>query len=158
MRRIVFFLVFWISTSALMGQTMEERVIDYVESFLEKNKSLISADELMNTKWKTGDAMGNSWLTFSDKRFKIKSNGFQANSDKTNGSWYINNEFVVLKVKKEKSPLYILKNENQAVLVTDDQIDVLKQLLTEASYKDGDLKPYSYSEIFTFLNGFTIQK
>ncbi|MEP2023108.1 MAG: hypothetical protein ABJH98_09170 [Reichenbachiella sp.] len=137
---------------------MEDQVTVYLETFLAEHKSTLTENELMGTEWATIDLMGKSKISFdSNKKFKKEIDGFQAKTNKTKGRWYVNNEYVVLEVKKAKTPLYILKNENQIVLVDDDQIDVLKQLLTEASYKDGALKPYSYDEIFTFLNAFTVQ-
>ena len=143
---------------SLFSQTMEDKVTVYLEIFLAEHKSTLTEKELMGTEWATTDLMGKSKISFeSNKKFKKEVDGFQAKTSKTKGRWYVNNEYVVLEVKKAKTPLYILKNENQIVLVDDDQIDVLKQLLTEASYKDDALKPYSYDEIFTFLNAFTVQ-
>ena len=143
---------------SLFSQTMEDKVTVYLEIFLAEHKSTLTENELMGTEWATTDLMGKSKISFeSNKKFKKEVDGFQAKTSKTKGRWYVNNEYVVLEVKKAKTPLYILKNENQIVLVDDDQIDVLKQLLTEASYKDDALKPYSYDEIFTFLNAFTVQ-
>lgn len=141
------------------GQTMEDKVTSYLEAFLSDSKTSIAASELANSEWHTSDLMGKSKIYFGDNyKFRREDDGFQAGNSKIKGRWYINNEFVVLEVKKQKVPLFVLKNEQEIVLVDDDQMDVLKQLLTEASYKDGTLKPYSYIEIFTFLNGFTILK
>ncbi|WP_420581024.1 hypothetical protein [Reichenbachiella sp.] len=153
----IFFLML-LGAELLQAQTMEEKVVAYLEIFLTENKSFISEEELPGTIWSTSDIMGKSRILFLQNfKFKRENTGFQANSSKVRGNWYINNEFVVLEKKKEKTPLYVLKNNEEIILVDDDQIDVLKQLLTDASYKDGALKPYSYSEIFTFLNGFTLQ-
>lgn len=146
-------------SSSLSAQTMEEKVTAYLEYFLNDNKSTMSASELSDTYWKSDDLMGGRSLFFDNKdRFKIKNDGFQANRLGFKGKWYLNKEFIVLEVKREKIPLYILKNDVEYVLVDDSQINILKQLLTEASYKDGALKPYSHEEIFTFLNGFKIQE
>lgn len=154
----VFLLLIGTNFSA-QAQSLEEQVTIYLESFLADNKGFLKSNDLTETSWVTKDLMGTKTLSFdSNSKFKLKSQGFQASSGNLKGKWYINNEFVVLKIKKEKTPIYVLKNDDQLVLVDDDQIDVLKQLLTEASYKDGELKPYSYSEIFTFLNGFIIQE
>lgn len=148
----------YLFSCAAFAQTMEERVANYLEAFLKENQTTIPEAELSNTRWASTDAMGGKSISFnSNGRFVLKSNGFQALESKRKGKWYIHNTYVVLNEKKEKTPLYILKNENQKGLVDEAQIDVLKQLLTEASYKDGALKPYSYEEIFTFLNGMTIQ-
>lgn len=151
-------LILVVSGFMVYAQTMEEKVTVYLEAFLSENKSSVSLSELSETEWATSDAMGKSKINFTaNSKFKRENDGFQAGNNKVKGRWYINNEFVVLEVKKQKSPLYVLKNGKEIVLIDDDQIDVLKQLLTEASYKDGALKPYSYAEIFTFLNGFTIK-
>ncbi|MEO9803063.1 MAG: hypothetical protein ABJF04_07440 [Reichenbachiella sp.] len=157
--RVILFLLLMIAGFSPEAQSLEEEVTIYLESFLEDNKSFVTSNDLVETHWMTKDLMGSKTLNFDSKgRFKSKSYGFQASSTSLKGKWYINNEFIVLKVKKEKKPIYVLKNDEQLILVDDDQIDVLKQLLTEASYKDGELKPYTYSEIYTFLNGFTIQR
>ncbi len=156
-RWFIFFLIFF-GGWQLHAQTMEEKVTAYLETFLSENKSHISESELFETQWLTSDIMGRSQINFLQNfKFKRENAGFQANSSKVKGRWYVNNEFIVLEKKKEKTPLYVLQNGKAVILVDDDQIDVLRQLLTEASYKDGTLKPYSYSEIFTFLNGFTLQ-
>lgn len=158
MKHLALFLGTWLGGFAIQGQTMEEKVTTYLETFLSDNKSFISESDLSGTQWSTSDMMGYSQISFFENfRFKKENTGFQANSSKTKGSWYVNNEFVVLERKKDKTPLYVLKNDETVILVDDDQIDVLKYLLTDVSYKDGALKPYSYAEIFTFLNGFTLQ-
>lgn len=156
--RSILFCFAMVMAMNLQAQSLEEQVSAYLDEFLAKHKATISAKELSNTQWATSDLMGASKISFvSSNRFKKQAKGFQASIDKTGGSWYIFNEYVVLEVKKEKTPLYVLKHGNDLVLVDDDQIDVLKQMLIDASYKDGELKSYSYSEIFTFLNGFTLQ-
>lgn len=158
MKRWSIFLLIFIAAEILQAQTIEDKVTAYLETFLFENKAFIAEEELYGTVWSASDIMGQSQIIFSENfKFKRENNGFQASSNKLKGSWYINNEFVVLQRKKEKTPLFVLKNGEMTMLVEGDQIDVLKQLLTDASYKDGALKPYSYSEIFTFLNGFTVK-
>ncbi|SMD31992.1 hypothetical protein SAMN04488029_0330 [Reichenbachiella faecimaris] len=156
--RLTFFLLWILGGFGLHAQTMEEQVTIYLETFLDQNKSTIFDKMLNDSEWTTSDLMGESKINFdANKKFKRENGGFQATTNKVRGHWYIHNEYVVLEVKKVKTPMYILKNGDQIVLIDDDQIDILKQLLTEASYKDGALKPYSYDEIFTFLNGFTLE-
>lgn len=158
MKYLVFSLGILLGSQAMQAQTMEQKVADYLETFLSENKSFISETELFDTQWSTSDLMGRSQIVFSENfKFMRKNTGFQASSSKDKGSWYVNNEYVVLERKKVKTPLFVLKNGQETILVNEDQIDVLKQLLTEASYKDGALKRYSATEIFTFLNGFTLQ-
>ncbi|UXX78732.1 hypothetical protein N7E81_15335 [Reichenbachiella carrageenanivorans] len=158
MKSLTVTLLMCLFSCAAFAQTMEDRVTNYLEVFLEENKGAMTKAKLSNTRWATTDAMGGKSISFnSNGRFVLKTNGFQALENKRKGKWYINNEYVVLEEKKEKTPLYVLKNENQMMLVGDEQVDILKQLLVEASYKDGALKPYSYEEIFTFLNGMIVQ-
>lgn len=158
MRSLAIFILFLLIGASIQAQTMEEKVAMYLETFLTESKTTISPSQLEETDWTTSDLMGQSKMSFDSKRkFKRENAGFQANSSKAKGSWYIHNEYLVLEIKKEKIPMYMLKNESEIMLVDEDQIDVLRELLTEASYKDGALKPYSYDEIFTFLNGFTLQ-
>lgn len=157
-RLVLLFIVPFLLSQALHAQTMEEKVTNYLETFLSQNKAFITDSELMDTEWSTSDAMGKSWIAFSTNyKYNRENAGFQASAKKSKGSWYVNNEFIVCEKKKKKTVLYVLKSGDRIVLVDDDQIVVLKQLLTDASYRDGALKPYSYDEIFTFLNGFTLQ-
>ncbi|MEO9967222.1 MAG: hypothetical protein ABJF11_15595 [Reichenbachiella sp.] len=160
MKTLTPLLIFMIITVGLLqAQTMEEQVVAYVDEFLLENKSIVAESELFDTRWETRDEMGKKSLFFKKNgRFKILNQGFQATSAKQTGKWYIYEAFVVLHIEKEKSPVYVLKNGNDILLVDSSQIDVLKQLLIDISYKNGELKPYSREEIFTFLNGFTLNE